>query len=519
MRSTPPVSSAPKSYYDVVVVGASLGALAAGALLARRGFRVAWVRHDDRPQAYSYKGSTLLRGLAAITFAEAPAFRRVMAELALLPLVRRRLWSPEILFQVALPGHRVDVRASHEALLTELGREFPEVRRPVEEFYAVIERAMTELDAVFAADVLWPPDGFFARREASRVVAGLSFDRHGERGDPLSDLPADHPFRIFVNAQARFASRLDPDAMSALRLLRSHGAAVRGVAFFDGGRDALLRMLVDKIVQHGGDARPRERIARIVTQRGRVRGVDLAGSDERLGCAFVLTSLDAASAYRLAEHSPSRGTAERLLARTPRYYRYVLNAVVRAEGVPPGMSSRVFSVLDMSRPLSEENLLAIEAAQPDASQRAVITVSALLPRSGVEEGEAFLKRQRERVLRALGELLPFLERNLLVLDSPHDGLPLEDREEGRTVTLEERWKGAPEPMEAMEAPARDGFLGVCTLPARTEIRGLLLVGAQVVAGLGEEGELMAALSAARIVTRTDRLKEKMRRELWSKVDV
>ena len=41
----------------------------------------------------------------------------------------------------------------------------------------------------------------------------------------------------------------------------------------------------------------------------------------------------------------------------------------------------------------------------------------------------------------------------------------------------------------------------------------------VVPGLGEEGDWLSALSAARIVTRTDPSKEKLRRELWSKVDV
>src|SRR5262245_2413417 len=125
----------PKSHFDVIVVGGGLGALATGALLARRGFRVAWLAHDARPNTYAYRGATLLRGPAAIPFAETPAFKRVLAELALGPLVRRRLAVPEPLFQVALPGHRIDVRAGSDALLAELAREFPEVRRPVEEFY------------------------------------------------------------------------------------------------------------------------------------------------------------------------------------------------------------------------------------------------------------------------------------------------------------------------------------------------------------------------------------------------
>jgi hypothetical protein len=76
-----------------------------------------------------------------------------------------------------------------------------------------------------------------------------------------------------------------------------------------------------------------------------------------------------------------------------------------------------------------------------------------------------------------------------------------------------------EPMAVIERADREGLLGICSVSARTEVSGLLVLGSQVVPGLGEEGEWLAALSAARIVTRTDRSKERLRRELWSKVDV
>lgn len=62
-------------------------------------------------------------------------------------------------------------------------------------------------------------------------------------------------------------------------------------------------------------------------------------------------------------------------------------------------------------------------------------------------------------------------------------------------------------------------LGLCALPIRTPIKRLLLCNAQVVPGLGLEGQFLTAWSAARIVTRSDRKKEWMRRGLWTKVEV
>ena len=218
------------------------------------------------------------------------------------------------------------------------------------------------------------------------------------------------------------------------------------------------------------------------------------------------------------QFSASRAWAARMLAARPRYYRYVLNVALPAHALPVGMGPRVFAVADLRRPMAEENLLAIEHGPPDDRGRVVLTACALLPRSAVEEGEVYLHRVRGRVLRALGEVVPFLERHALVVDSPHDGLPLEDRAKGETPTIEARWSGEAEPMEALDERMADSFFGVCGLSGRAEAGAMLLVGRQAVPGLGVEGEFLAALTASARITRTDRTKERMRREIWSKVE-
>ena len=54
---------------------------------------------------------------------------------------------------------------------------------------------------------------------------------------------------------------------------------------------------------------------------------------------------------------------------------------------------------------------------------------------------------------------------------------------------------------------------------RVPLNRAFLAGATVMPALGQEGQLLAAWSAARIITRTDRGKERMRREMWSKVEL
>jgi hypothetical protein len=54
---------------------------------------------------------------------------------------------------------------------------------------------------------------------------------------------------------------------------------------------------------------------------------------------------------------------------------------------------------------------------------------------------------------------------------------------------------------------------------RTPLGNAFVGGRSAMPALGPEGELLAAWSVARIITRTDRKKERMRREMWSKVEL
>ena len=56
-------------------------------------------------------------------------------------------------------------------------------------------------------------------------------------------------------------------------------------------------------------------------------------------------------------------------------------------------------------------------------------------------------------------------------------------------------------------------------PLRTALGNVFVTGRSVLPALGQEGELLAAWGVARVITRTDKRKEKMLREMWSKVEL
>lgn len=507
------------NFYDVVVVGTQLGSLAAGALLSRRGFRVLVLGHHELPSTYAYGELRLPRAPCTVVGADAPPLRRLLQELALSQLFRRRAREQEPLFQVVLPRHRVDVFADGEELARELTREFPEVSRQIEAFYGTLTRHNADLDRVFGKDLVWPPDSFFERRELARAATQSPFGRDGQSSDPLADLPEGHPFRLFVLAQTRFASGVDPSALSALLLTRLHGSWMRGTLAPEGGLDGLKRLLFEKVGMHSGEVRERERVEGLVLKGGRVTGVRIAGQDDVAGCNFVVWGGAVGGLLDLlpADAVP-RKTAERLGAMRVVMRRHVLNVAIDLDGLPVGMGRDLFSILDPQAPLAGHNLLHLQVDSPPGASHHVLTAETLLPAD--QAGSlSFLAGYRELVLEHLRVLVPFLDAHALLVDSPCDDRPLEDLAARTTAIPEDRALRGIDRMEPVWSTAEGGALGITGLPNRIGPKNVLLASRETLPALAFEGPFLTAWSVARLITRTDRKKERMRRELWAKIEI
>jgi hypothetical protein len=147
----------------------------------------------------------------------------------------------------------------------------------------------------------------------------------------------------------------------------------------------------------------------------------------------------------------------------------------------------------------------------------------LLARSG----GVHLLGAREAVLAALLCYLPFLEEHLRLVDSPHDGLPVwvyRKNAEGEVIrSFIDRLhlQGVPataEPMVSRLGVTPPGYLGLGGEPLRGPIAGTYLVGPSVLPGLGQEGEVLAAWSVAKLLTKKDAARQKLRRQMWTKIE-
>jgi phytoene dehydrogenase-like protein len=427
------------------------------------------------------------------------------------------------MLQVLMPGRRIEMPPATELFAREVDREFPEVRRVVDELYAELAQTNAAADTVFERDVTWPPGGFWERRETLRAMARLPHT-NGDARPLLAEFPREHAYRTVVEVTARFSSD-HAGELSPFAVARLHGAWTRGLQCLDGGEDELADFFVERVRAHGGEVELGERADKVLVRSGRVTGVAAFGDDTKAGVQFVVTDGTATSLLELAQpyEAPRRALAS-LPVVTPVTRRFVVSMLVRDEGLPVALGHESFIV---PRPPSLTGAIHLQRTQPRDAPKgtSLLVAETLLEAEEPREIDEALETARHRVMTTLQAFLPFFEKHLLVVDSPHDGLPLWDYRAGtralvdRTVLRRTGGGAEPEAMQAQWAIEPTSLGGLAGEMLRAPLSNAFVVGRSAMPSLGQEGELLAAWSVARIITRTDRKKERMRREMWSKVEL
>jgi len=481
--------------YDACVVGSQLGGVVAGALLARRGFRVLHVDHDGVGPSYADGGWLLPHAPAVLPGPRLfPAAESVLQELGLVTDVSRALEPSAPDLQLLLPRARFDLVRDPVRRAAELRREWPEQAEALGAALEELSRLFDAATPFFKAQPPLPASGLLQRWALSRALRAGG----GTGGRAFGGLER-HPLVEGLVVAARFLAYLDgdPAPLATVRLL---GSLTRGTYRLPGGLASLRELVRRKIADSRGDLLGGEggpAIAEGLELTGRhATAVRVVGSKDAYAARVFLLATDAPAVRRLLPEAERTTKRARLLDRLrPLHQVLTVNWVVRARGLPPGLGETALALPDLAGDGQPPAiLLQILPARrsgtpvPGEDEARVLCAASFVPAATRDMGSDHLLLLADRMKTALGEVLPFFAGHVL-----HQSLPA-------LATAAER-RGSrlmPHPLYEVDLPQS---LGVTGLASRSPWKNVVFAGREVVPGLGIEGEFHAGLQAAALAQR------------------
>jgi len=499
------------NYFDVLVYGPDLAGLIAASLLGRRGLRVLLCGHDSLPATFAAGPYLLAREPGTLPPPDSEPVARVLRELGHTQIVRRRAPQAQPSLQFVFPQQRVDFSSALEAVVAELTREFPTDHATIEPILSRLRSTSSVLDPLLGSDITLPPQGFWERRDVSRIEAQLP----PAGTDLLAPLAPAHPMRAGIAALGALSSGLSPADMGSLVQARAYDVARRG--FHRLGSEADLRQLfLDKLGTFSGEIREQIAATELVWRRGTLNGLRVRPRNETIGFGHLIWAGSAASLVALAGGDVPRRLREMASSIRPACFRYTLCLLLKPDGLPQGMGARVIAVKDASKPILEENAIAITVGLPPARHANQVPVWAeCLVSASASESLGYLSVVRARLREELTRIMPFHDRHRHVIASPHDGLPPELGPAARPEPAHRgRLPGIP-PTRMTPALSCDGerMLGFGGLPHASGFKNVFLTSNENLPGLGREGQFVSAWGVARQIAEPARQKSARKREI------
>ena len=484
------------NFYDVIVCGGETAGLVAAALLARRGFRVLLVGDEAGQATFDAGGAPLSRAPALLPPLDDPQTARLLKELDCAAIVKRRALATPLV-RVTWGKQRLDLGGDPAATTREIQRAFgpsaPTVGAALERLDAVGRL----IEPLLATAMTLPPSGFWERREVGRLESLLP--RAGT--DPLAPLGGDHPFRAIAAAPAALATALAASGAGSVTEARAVALARRGPHVLDGGLAALQEILLQRLETFGGERRRRLEPVGVVVRRGRAVGLRVSPRNETIGCQWLVwAGTSAALRATLSEAGPPPTSRARPGLRLTGY-RYALSLLVEPQALPAGTPARLLVIGDPSRPLLEDNALAVTAGRPGPreAERIPLWVECAVPAHLVDAGPSYLRALRGRLVQTLDRLWPGFGKQILLAASPYDGLGVEVGGPGAGASAKAGATSVAATPPPIYARAVTGALDVMGLPHATGLKNLLLCGRENLPGLDLEGELVSGWGAARLI--------------------
>jgi len=343
--------------YDLAVVGAGLGGLAATALLSKKNKKAIVFEPGNAVggalRTFEKGGFVFTTGPAlSFGFERGGAIQDLYENLGVSH--NASLLSP--CYQVALPDRRITVYAEQGETLEELRREFPNEIDALARFYRDLKKKSIQNIK----------NRFFANL-SSRISAGGFIRRYSFSRELIA----------FLDIQSRYFFGQTVDDISLASLITLCDTAP---LMIQGGFKKIVQQMVDVLLKNGGEVQYHVPLAEIAFNDKQKTGVTTPQGF--VESAFVLLNTQ----QQQREHVLFMGT--------------------RNEVVPIGMLANVIGLTDYSYP---ERFFALTLSEPDdetAAPKGMRTLTASFQ-------PWFATQSQDELMRVIGGLIPFLSEFLV----------------------------------------------------------------------------------------------------------
>jgi prolycopene isomerase len=308
--------------YDVIIIGAGLGGLVCGQLLAHKGLRVAIFEKKAQVggccTSFQRKGFTFDLSVQSIGGCrEGGRVWKLLDDLGLKESIKLLPLDPAREYH--FPDRKIIQYADLNSHIEYLSSLFPREREGIKEVYRIYHALSGEIDR-FPHTLSWfDPSNFerefpFTFRYRDETLQGL-----------LDALIQDPWLKAILGVRSSYAllppSQLSVIAMASLEMSYLQG----GVAVLKGKMEDLPLLLADGLRRQGGRLQTRHEVKKIIMKGGKAVGVQLKGG-EQIASRAVISNADAFTTFlkMIGEDSLPLGWSKRLQGMRPSFSYFIV---------------------------------------------------------------------------------------------------------------------------------------------------------------------------------------------------
>lgn len=258
--------------YDVIIVGAGLGGLTAGAKLSKEGFRVLLIEQHNIPggcaTTFKRKGYTVEVGLHELDgLDEKDVKRNILEDLDVfdhvdfvrLPEFYRYLHKN---VEFIMPDNR-------EKAERKLIRKYPSDEKAIHKYFKIIYGFRKEIAKYPRNKIL----KFLILPLFPILFPTLTRYANKSIGDILDGITENEELKILLTANVAYYHD-DPHTLSSVYFSAGQSSYYEGGYYIRGGSQKLSDYLASYILDHGGNIIYRHIVSKIITENGRATGVE-----------------------------------------------------------------------------------------------------------------------------------------------------------------------------------------------------------------------------------------------------